>query len=111
MAAALRPGGRLVVSAPFWLVSPTCPTHLDSNRRLAGRWKRLYAPHDLQPIDGKLLWDPLVLQKGPHDVVPVGVPLRIDLGGLLLRMAGAWPFPFTLATKFALRSDPQAWPS
>jgi 2-polyprenyl-3-methyl-5-hydroxy-6-metoxy-1,4-benzoquinol methylase len=63
----LRPGGRLIVSAPFFLVSPDFLTHLDSNRRYSGDLSRLYRRNGFALADGRLDWSPLVFVKMPVD--------------------------------------------
>lgn len=60
----LKPGGVLLVNAPFFLVSPQFPTHLDSNRRYSGSLS-LYRRHGFRLVDGSLDWAPLALSLGP----------------------------------------------
>jgi SAM-dependent methyltransferase len=59
----MRPGGRLIVHAPFFFVSPMNPTHLRSNIQYSGNLSRLYGAAQLVLVDGRLLWDPLVFAK------------------------------------------------
>lgn len=59
----LRAGGLFIVNAPFPLVGPRHPTHLDANRRFSGAWRELYVANGLSPVTGSPLWDPLVLRK------------------------------------------------
>lgn len=108
MVAALRPGGLLITSAPFWLLGPNFPTHLASNRRFSGDLKRLYGPHRLRLIDGRLMWDPLVLERPGGRPAPVtwATRLRIQAGSLVLKLAGWCPWPFVAATNYALRRRP-----
>ena len=61
----LRPGGLLVVSAPFYLVTPDYSTHLESNRRFSGDVKSLFQPFGFRLFDGDPMWLPMVLQKEP----------------------------------------------
>lgn len=63
IARVLRPGGRLVVHAPFWYLHRTVPTHLRSNRKYVGDWRTVYAPAGLRTIDAHFPWMPLVLEK------------------------------------------------
>ena len=105
LAAALRPGGLLIVSAPFWLVGPNFSTHLASNRRFSGDL-RLYRRHGLRAIDGRLLWNPLVLQRlggQPASTTPA-TRWRIHAGSLILKSAAWCRWPFLVATEYALRS-------
>jgi SAM-dependent methyltransferase len=59
----LKPGGLLFVNAPFFLVSPDFPTHLDSNRRYSGSLA-LYRRHGFELLGGSRDWAPLVLSLG-----------------------------------------------
>ena len=58
----LRPGGSLVVHAPVYMIHPSNPTHLKSNRRFSGSLS-LFRKHNLQITDGATGWNPIVLQK------------------------------------------------
>jgi SAM-dependent methyltransferase len=58
----LKPGGVLYVSAPFHLLHPAYGTHLECNRRYAGRFT-LYRRAGLVPIDASYFWLPLIWQK------------------------------------------------
>jgi 2-polyprenyl-3-methyl-5-hydroxy-6-metoxy-1,4-benzoquinol methylase len=95
----LRPNGYLVVNAPFYLVNSSVQTHLRSNRRFSGDFRRLYKSAGLTPVAGCLFWNPIVLQK--CDSAPV--PMIVRLGSLLLRTGRLWAFPYTLAVKAILR--------
>ena len=59
----VRPGGKIIVHAPFFFVSPMNPTHLKSNIQYSGNLSRLYGSSGLVLVDGRLLWDPIVLAK------------------------------------------------
>ena len=91
----LRPGGRLFVHAPFWLLDGRCATHLRSNLYFSGDWQRLYASNGLAPIDARLFWNPIVLEKPIPGVArkPLNraARLRLHLGGWLLRLARLSP--------------------
>ncbi|HLW67007.1 MAG TPA: class I SAM-dependent methyltransferase [Gemmataceae bacterium] len=66
LARAIRPGGFLIVSAPFWMLTRECPTHLRSNRKYSGRLISLARANGLSLYDGRWIWEPLVLVKaGP----------------------------------------------
>jgi 2-polyprenyl-3-methyl-5-hydroxy-6-metoxy-1,4-benzoquinol methylase len=58
----IRPGGRLIVHAPFYMVCRTSPTHLRSNRKYSGGIS-LYTKCNLRFIDGDFRWNPLVFEK------------------------------------------------
>jgi protein-L-isoaspartate O-methyltransferase len=62
----LRPGGRLIVHAPFYMIHPSNPTHLKANRRYSGRLS-LYEKFSLKLVDGEPGWNPIVLQKAGSD--------------------------------------------
>lgn len=80
----LRPGGRLIVHAPFYWIAPSNPTHLKANRRYSGSLS-LYEKHNLRLVDGEPRWNPIVLQKMVSDS-----PRRLRLAPKLLglRLAG-----------------------
>jgi SAM-dependent methyltransferase len=80
----LRPGGRLIVHAPFYWIAPSNPTHLKANRRYSGSLS-LYEKHNLRLVDGEPGWNPIVLQKIVSDS-----PRRLRLTPKLLglRLAG-----------------------
>ena len=70
LAGYLRPGGRLIVSAPFHYTTPAVGTHLASNRKYCGDLKRLFGALGLVLADGRCFWDPIVLVK-PAPGIPV----------------------------------------
>lgn len=59
----LRPGGFFIHSSPFYLVGPQWPTHLDSNRKFAGRIRIFEKNAGLKMVDGRFLQNPIVFQK------------------------------------------------
>ena len=104
IASYLRPGGRLIVNAPFWAVHPRYPTHLESNRRFTGRLD-LYEQAGLRLLDGNLRWSPIVLTRvtqetqSPNPRTAKRLALRLSgmlppvpfwLGIPVLRYAGRW---------------------
>ena len=106
----LRDNGQLIVHAPFFFVSPMCPTHLESNRRFSGSLK-LYREQGFVAVDGRPFWDPLVLVRatdpraGNADVFR-GCLLRLT--GMLLATARIWNFPHNMMAHRALsRVDPR----
>jgi len=84
LAGYLRPGGRLVVHAPFLMVHPTTPTHLKANRRYSGGLS-LYKRHHLRLTDGEPAWSPITLQKAGGGMSP---PSRLAPKLLMLRLTG-----------------------
>jgi 2-polyprenyl-3-methyl-5-hydroxy-6-metoxy-1,4-benzoquinol methylase len=66
LARAIRPGGFLIVSAPFWMLTRECPTHLRDNRKYSGRLVSLARAYGLHLYDGRWIWEPLVLVKQPN---------------------------------------------
>jgi len=93
----LKPGGRLIVHAPFWFIHPAVVTHLAANRTYSGDLARLYRPAGLRPIDGQFFWSPIVLEKivgtTRRTPVPWGRRLSLTVGGLLLSVARVWKWP------------------
>jgi SAM-dependent methyltransferase len=84
LASYLRPGGRLIVHAPFLMVHPTTPTHLKANRRYSASLS-LYAQHHLRLVDGEPAWCPITLQKAGGSLSPPsGLAPRL----LMLRLTG-----------------------
>ena len=109
LAGYLRPGGRLIVHAPFFELSPSAATHLRSNRRFSGDLTRLYSHHDLVLIDGRLLWNPIVLKKRPPDGrLPNRRPLKeivLRLSGLVFSGARRWHSPYCWISRAMTRGD------
>lgn len=102
LAAYLRPGGFLYVSAPFYMLLPWYPTHLRRNRRFSGSLD-LYRQAGLRPAGGVMSWYPLVLQKpgtpqatadGPIGRDHSGGMLSVRIGGAIQKIGRftAWPF-------------------
>ncbi len=109
LAGYLRPGGRLIVHAPFFELSLFSPTHLRSNRRYSGDLARLYLPHGLVPIDGRMFWNPLVLEKTPPNGRSTKTgPLKktiLYFSGLVLRGARRWCGPYCWAARRLAKGD------
>ncbi len=99
----LRPGGRLIVNAPFMVIHPTTATHLKSNRKYSGCLK-LYERHGFRLIDGEIGWNPIVLRKVGSDqrdgslMSPKLLALRV--AGCVLAMGRAPILPLDLADGF-----------
>jgi 2-polyprenyl-3-methyl-5-hydroxy-6-metoxy-1,4-benzoquinol methylase len=112
LAGYLCPGGHLVVSAPFFFVTWHNPTHLRINKKYSGDLARLYTAHDLHLVDGRLFWNPIVLQKPTREgLVSHGRLLwvaALRLFGVLLVLARFWAFPHNLmAVRCFKRADPR----
>jgi SAM-dependent methyltransferase len=90
----LRPGGHLIVSAPFFMVVPEFATHLESNRQYSGSLE-LYRRHGLEPVGGRLFLDPVVLGKPPlaRPTRDFLARPRVRLGAAILKLARLWSWP------------------
>lgn len=95
----IRPGGILIVHAPFYMVHSSNPTHLKANRKYSGNLK-LYYQCGLRLINGRFFWNPLVFEKISDDIKPY-IPQRsalglfaIKLGGLYLSLGRFTTLPF-----------------
>jgi SAM-dependent methyltransferase len=106
----LRPQGRLIVHAPFYLTAGGYATHLNGNRRrYSGRINSLYGRHGFALEDGRLFWDPLVLRK----VGATSSQLhRRWLQKCLMRMTGAalwggrfWSRPYVMIADLMTTPD------
>ena len=95
----LRPGGILIVHAPFYMIHPSNPTHLKVNRKYSGRLD-LYNQANLKLVNGRFFWNPLFFEKVSDDNKSAK-PQRsafgmfaIKLGGLYLSLGrfSVWPF-------------------
>ena len=98
----LRPGGHLLVHAPFFYVAPCVSTHLKSNQKYSGDWRRLYGASGFEPVDGEFFWNPLALRlKQPGEPSRGSrLPLAARLGGLLLRLGALWSAPHIWVAKW-----------
>jgi 2-polyprenyl-3-methyl-5-hydroxy-6-metoxy-1,4-benzoquinol methylase len=108
LAGYLKPGGRLIVHAPFWFVHPAVTTHLAANRTYSGDLARLYRPHGFRPIDGQFFWSPIVLEKSVgmarRTAVPWGKRFSLGVGGLLLSVARYWNWPHLVIAGLTVNS-------
>lgn len=89
----IRKGGHLIVHAPFFFLTPSVGTHLRSNRRYSGDWRRLYGASGLRPVAGEFFWNPLALRKGDEGESPAAFPWVPRIGGWLLSVGRWWHFP------------------
>ncbi len=111
MARYLRADGLLIVHAPFFFVSPMCPTHLSSNRRYSGSL-RLFQEQHFRLAHGRFFWDPLVLVRG--DVpgatrASMGHRMLLRVSGTLLATARLWNLPHNWMAHRALCSSDARW--
>lgn len=107
MASRLKPGGQLIVHAPFFFVSWHNPTHLRSNILYSGALKSVYTINGLELIDGRLFWDPIVLGKRKPEESLSRNPLtlaKLWISGGLLATARIWNGPHNwIASRIAMR--------
>jgi 2-polyprenyl-3-methyl-5-hydroxy-6-metoxy-1,4-benzoquinol methylase len=108
----LRPAGKLIVHAPFYLTAGRFVTHLNSNRKnYSGDITRLYGRHGFILEDGRLCWDPLVLEKTSSDAARSRnrwlwkTILRV--AGLVFRGGRFWSQPYTILAELLIRPDPR----
>ena len=103
----LRPGGRLIVHAPFFFVTFHNPTHLRASRKYSGDLKRLYTKNGLHLVDGCFFWNPLVLRTrdadGRIDRPRKFWPWLLRVSGCLLAVARFWSFPHDLIATSAMQ--------
>jgi len=95
----LRPGGLMIVHAPFFFVGPAVTTHLRANRRYSGDVRRLYRPAGLRLFDGCPFWNPIVLQKSGRADSPARRrwrPWLLRATGLCLAVGRYWSAPHSL---------------
>ena len=108
----LRPGGVLVVHAPFYFITYHNPTHLAANRQYSGDLRRLYGDNGLVLEDGCFAANPLVLIKTAAEARAGGArtPWRgwLHLGLAFLAVARWWSWPHDLLAAHAMQlRDPQ----
>ncbi|MBP88173.1 MAG: hypothetical protein CMJ64_15895 [Planctomycetaceae bacterium] len=100
-------GGHLAVHAPFYFLHSSVSTHLRCNQRFSGNVGRLYKPFGLHPVDGRLFWNPLVLEKRQEGEKGSSSrpPWSVVAGGALLALGRFWSLPHaTAARSLALQS-------
>lgn len=108
LAARLKPGGRLIVHAPFFFISWRTPTHLKSNLRYSGDLKAIYQRNGLELVDGRTFWDPLVFVKGDPTKVPQRSAFRLAklrMTGILLAAARVWNGPHNWLAGRAMQGE------
>src|ERR1043165_9246374 len=109
----LKPGGLLIVSAPFFMITPEFSTHLKENVRYSGSLRRLYQRQGLQLVDGQPFHYPLVLSKPPitYDAGAGGWWRRMlaHAGGLVLKSARIWSWPHRWIGCTLLRRGYRYW--
>jgi len=96
----IRPGGCMIVHAPFFYVHPAVCTHLRSNRKYSGDIRRLYSRAGLRLVDGRLSWDPIVSRKAGDPASSSSRfrwrPWLIRWTGLFLAIGRYWSTPHSI---------------
>ncbi len=112
----LKPGGLLVVSAPFWAINPTLGTHLQENRVYSGNMKDIYLKNGFKPVECSFLWDPIILEKSDKNLdVSSIIKLKLAINQYLLiclRGKGVLDFLLnnvTLKKAFGKTEVPVSW--
>ncbi len=106
----MRPGGALIVHAPFFFVGPLNPTHLHSNRTYSGDIDRLYRRNGLRVASGRPWWDPIVLTKSGNCIthtsrLTAGI---LSITGRLLAVGRWWNWPHCqVATRLMQQHEPR----
>ncbi|MBN2182306.1 MAG: methyltransferase domain-containing protein [Sedimentisphaerales bacterium] len=104
----LRSGGFFFVHAPFYMVHPTNPTHLKTNRKYSGSL-RPFSKCGLRLIGGEFFWNPLVFEKISDDIEPHSRSLArifiLRLVGLYLALGRFSNLPFRWVEAFRLRRN------
>ncbi len=100
----LKPGGVLIVHAPFYFIHRVAITHLRANRRYSGSLA-VFRKHGFKLIDGQPTWAPLVLARddGPGPRRPLLAYLRLALAlpcGLIYAIGRLTALPFEIINLF-----------
>ena len=94
----LKEDGRLIVSAPFYLVNRFFPAHLDSNRRFSGDFRSLYGRFGFKLHEGCIFWNPVVvgrpLATRRRTLRGFAGAMVVRLGGVILTGARIWAAPY-----------------
>jgi len=91
----LNSRGRAIISAPFYLVNRAFPTHLDSNRKYSGNFRKLFKPFGFEFHEACIFWNPIVVGKrGAPRRKGVFRPIEGKLGGIFLWGARIWSSPY-----------------
>lgn len=109
----LKDDGHLIINAPFYLVNPQFPTHLDSNRRYSGDFHKLYGNLGYQLHEGCLFWNPVVMGKPKSkrrnwNKAFLG-KLTARTGQLILRGASYTGAPYSWGDRLVKKSRRNAW--
>lgn len=104
----LKPDGLLIINAPFFLVDDLFPTHLRTNLRYAGDYKKLYQPAGLELLVGTFMWLPVVLGKQPssatrRNLKRAGNLFKTRMGSLCLKLSRLTPFFHCWGVRIPLR--------
>ena len=109
MAKQLEPGGHMIVHAPFFFLTSNNPTHLASNRKFSGDFKRLYAPAGLHVSQADWFWDPIVLTNDREKRARGFGRIRFRVGGALLSLARVWKWPHEFVGLRQIKSSNPKW--
>ncbi|MDZ4851211.1 MAG: methyltransferase domain-containing protein [Pirellulaceae bacterium] len=112
LAKLLRPGGYVYTHSPFWLLTPSVPTHLIENQKYSGDLRRLFGVHGLRPVNARTMWNPIELQKTQQSQFfrrPLSASLRIWLGGYLLWWGRFWNAPHIAVVNWLFASKQIRW--
>ena len=108
MMAWLRPTGRLLVHAPFYMVLPAYATHLSANRNYAGNLG-LFKDCGLKLLDGEFGWNPLVFGRADashhSSSGAAGRRFLIRVVGLYFALGRWFTLPFLPLTYYHLRQN------
>lgn len=107
----LRPGGALIVHAPFFFIGPLNPTHLSANRTYSGDLRRLYRRNGLRLVEGRPWWDPIVLTKSGTAIVRESrfKTALLSATGLLLTLGRWWNWPHCQVAKRLMQQHEPRW--
>ena len=104
----LKPGGFLIVHAPFWFIDSSVATHLASNRKFSGDLRELYQSAGLKVVDASFLWSPIVLEKTKDNASPNKMPhlkqITLQFSRALLILARYWNWPLVMAARQTVRN-------
>jgi 2-polyprenyl-3-methyl-5-hydroxy-6-metoxy-1,4-benzoquinol methylase len=104
----LRPGGLLFTHAPFYMIHPRYPTHLQSSQKFAGSLT-LFTEAGLKPIDGDLFWNPIMFAKadsaGNFPATTFKRRCILKSGSLLMSLGRFGLFPLSVVHYVRVRGN------
>lgn len=104
----LAPGGIFIVHAPYFMIQANYPTHIAASRKHSGSTK-LYTDAGFRILDGRTLWNPLVLQApgGTQFTPSITGKLKLALGKPYLKTGRTSVKPFQWIHRAKMRH--QRW--